>query len=92
MLIVDGPPGRVNKDARYPALPLLHERLNPGAHVFLDDATRPDERRILTQWLAEFPDLRLIRHVGRMAVMQRGTQGTMLSPVERLTARSGFAV
>ena len=57
LLLVDGPPGIPRRLSRYPALPLLHERLSPGACVVLDDAARKDERRILTRWQAEYPAL-----------------------------------
>ncbi|MCU0841199.1 MAG: class I SAM-dependent methyltransferase [Thiobacillaceae bacterium] len=57
MLVVDGPPGFLQPLARYPALPLLRERLAPGCVIFLDDAARPDERQIVALWRAEFPDL-----------------------------------
>lgn len=55
LLVVDGPPQQNNpqREARYPALPLLLDRLNSGGYVLLDDAARTDERRIVTRWLAE---------------------------------------
>ena len=53
LLLVDGPPGSEGRLARYPALPVLFERLNPGAIIMLDDARRPDEREIATRWLSE---------------------------------------
>lgn len=56
LLIVDGPPavqdGR--EQARYPALPALHDRLAPGATVALDDVAREGEQAILARWEAEF--------------------------------------
>ncbi|MFC1811131.1 class I SAM-dependent methyltransferase [Thermodesulfobacteriota bacterium] len=54
MLIIDGPPGGLQPMARYPAIPLLLDRLNEGAVVFLDDADRQDERKIVHSWLQEF--------------------------------------
>jgi Methyltransferase domain len=52
LLLVDGPPGYGEGMAgsRYPALPLLGERLAPGALAVLDDADRPAEREILDTW------------------------------------------
>lgn len=56
-LFVDGPPGGTGPLARYPALPVLLGRCAPGAVVVLDDAHRPDERRLSDRWLADFPEL-----------------------------------
>lgn len=57
LLFVDGPPMPMNELIRYPALPLLYQRLAPGAAVFLDDADRPGERRIAEDWRAAYPEL-----------------------------------
>ncbi|MGC2064302.1 MAG: class I SAM-dependent methyltransferase [Thermodesulfovibrionales bacterium] len=59
LLIVDGPPGHIQEFSRYPALPLLRERLSPQATIVLDDADRVDEKRILEMWQAEMPGLKL---------------------------------
>lgn len=58
MLVIDGPPKKIGKLARYPAGPLLFGRLNPGAAVFLDDAGRQQEKIILQHWAKEFSELR----------------------------------
>lgn len=55
MLVIDGPPGFLQRHSRYPALPLLHDRLADDCTVFLDDAAREDERGIVALWLAGFP-------------------------------------
>lgn len=52
MLVVDGPPGHVGPLARRPALPLLRDRLTPGAVVVLDDTNRADEQATLRDWEA----------------------------------------
>jgi predicted O-methyltransferase YrrM len=57
LLVVDGPPMPIGPEARYPAGPVLFPRLNPGAVVFLDDADRKDEKRIVERWLKEFLNL-----------------------------------
>jgi hypothetical protein len=57
MLIVDGPPKAIGTWARFPALPLLVNRLAIRAWIILDDAQRPDERRIVQAWLEEIPGL-----------------------------------
>jgi predicted O-methyltransferase YrrM len=69
LLLVDGPPGRTNKLARYPAVPALRDKLRPGATVMLDDCHRRDEKETLRRWLAEVPGLSLVRHVDHLAVM-----------------------
>jgi predicted O-methyltransferase YrrM len=53
MLIVDGPPGTTQKLARYPALPLLHQKLSTDAIIILDDGARSDEEKIVKQWMEE---------------------------------------
>ena len=57
MLVIDGPPKRTGRLARWPAGPLLFPRLSAGAVVLLDDAARPDEQEAVRQWRAAFPDL-----------------------------------
>jgi predicted O-methyltransferase YrrM len=57
MLVIDGPPGFSRRHARYPALPLLFERLADDCIIFLDDAARPDEREIVALWLKRHPEL-----------------------------------
>lgn len=59
MLVIDGPPGFIQRHARYPALPLLRERLARTCWVFLDDAARPDEREIVAWWTAMFPEAQM---------------------------------
>lgn len=58
MLVIDGPPAMQDKQARYPALPMLHDRLNSGCTVFLDDANRDGERVIVERWTKQYPLLR----------------------------------
>ena len=68
LLLVDGPPGygKGMARSRYPALPVLAERLAPGAVVVLDDAERPGEREIVERWQRELPGWRfaLRAHAG----------------------------
>lgn len=56
LLIVDGPPGRDQPLARYPALPMLRARLSSRACVIVDDARRPDETAMVQRWATQFPD------------------------------------
>jgi predicted O-methyltransferase YrrM len=51
LLVIDGPPGPGSYMARYPALPMLRDRLAPGAAVFVDDTARPDEERAVQRWI-----------------------------------------
>lgn len=55
-LTIDGPPQQDNprEMARYPALPVLFDKLNSGAIILMDDTHRPDEQGIAERWLAEF--------------------------------------
>lgn len=57
LLVVDGPPSRTGRLARYPAVPMLLDRLAPGARVIVDDASRGDEKEIVRRWMAEVPGL-----------------------------------
>ncbi|MEZ5093358.1 class I SAM-dependent methyltransferase [Nocardioides sp.] len=53
ILFVDGPIGTIADEARFPAFPLLADRLADGALVVLDDTNRPAEKRIVRRWLEE---------------------------------------
>lgn len=52
LLLVDGPPAYLPGRglARLPALPVLLDRLAPGATVVLDDVERPGEQEVLRRW------------------------------------------
>jgi hypothetical protein len=62
MLAIDGPPMATGRLARYPAAPGLFHRLSDSAAVFLDDASRPEEKAIVQRWAAEHPGLRVEWH------------------------------
>lgn len=64
LLVIDGPPGFIQRHSRYPALPLLRDRLADGCVIFLDDAARPDEKAVVARWLAECPGLSHEYHAG----------------------------
>jgi hypothetical protein len=55
VLVVGGPPGPSHPLARYPALPLLHDRVRSGGIVLLDDGDRPEEREIVRRWQEALP-------------------------------------
>lgn len=69
LLLIDGPPGGMRHQARYPALPLLYPHLSPNARIVLHDTDRPDEKEIVTRWLAEFP-LSVIYRGNKFVVLQ----------------------
>ena len=56
MLVIDGPPGFMQRHSRYPAIPLLHNRLSEQCAIFLDDAVREDEKEIVKLWLEAYPE------------------------------------
>ena len=58
LLVVDGPPGEIQKLARYPALPLLFGRLSSRSTIILDDGNRKDEKDVVALWEKKFPQIR----------------------------------
>lgn len=72
LLFVDGPPAASAPFARYPAVPVLLDRLRDGALVVLDDTTRRDEREIVDRWSALSGEIRLEpeRDLGRATVLR----------------------
>ncbi len=75
LLFVDGPPARTGDQARYPAVPLLWDRLATPCTVVLDDAQRDDEHRTVDRWAAEHTAFTVTRlHEGRgTAVLRRAS-------------------
>lgn len=63
-LLVDGPAQHNNprRMVRYPALPMLCDRLNPGALILMDDTNREDETLIAERWEREYPQLTRLNH------------------------------
>lgn len=58
MLVIDGPPGFIQKHSRFPALPLLYDQLANDCVIFLDDAAREDEKIIIEMWLNAYPNIK----------------------------------
>lgn len=56
MLVIDGPPGFIQKKSRYPALPLLYSQFAKNSIIFLDDAGRDDEKDIVQRWIKDYPE------------------------------------
>jgi predicted O-methyltransferase YrrM len=50
LVIVDGPPKKIQNLARYPAVPLLLDRLAPDCQILLDDTNRRQEAEIVRRW------------------------------------------
>ncbi len=44
VIVVDGPPGVIKKESRYPAMAFFEEYLSEKGVVFLDDGAREDEK------------------------------------------------
>ena len=78
LVVVDGPPGTTGPMARFPAVPVLWDRLSPSAVIILDDADREDERAVVQAWLALYPELsveRLRHEKGAVILRRRGSSG-----------------
>ncbi len=72
LVVVDGPPGSTAPQARYPAVPLLRNKLTSDAVIVLDDCERTDERAILDRWRTLLPEseLSMLEHEKQTAVLQ----------------------
>lgn len=82
-LLVDGPPAYQSglEQARYPALPALHDCLADDCTVMLDDANRPGERAVIERWRAQFPEFAtetLARGKGTAILSRRSAQAVPL--------------
>ena len=53
LAFVDGPPGDVGPQARYPMVPLLADRLASPCAILLDDMNRSDERVVAERWMTQ---------------------------------------
>lgn len=69
LLIVDGPPAGKSHAARYPALPLLIDRLADQAVILVDDADRPGESEMISQW-TKLTGVQRVGMVGRSMVLK----------------------
>jgi hypothetical protein len=57
LLIVDGPPGNIQKDSRYPAIELLKDNLADKCLIYIDDYNREDEKNLVNKWLGSYPQI-----------------------------------
>lgn len=75
MLLVDGPPTATGPGARYPAVPLLADRLAPRCVIVMDDLIRASDHETAEAWAGYLPDFELSvinefdKHVG---ILRRG--------------------
>jgi predicted O-methyltransferase YrrM len=71
LLIVDGPQGGDNSDARYPALEVLLNKLSSKAIIILDDVNRTGERKLAEDFAKALPkhQLRILDHEKLTAVI-----------------------
>ena len=68
MLIIDGPPGSKNPDARKPALKELLAKLSPNVVVVIDDVNRIGERQLAEAFAKALP-----RHTLNFLNHEKGT-------------------
>ena len=54
LLFVDGPPGQLQSLSRYPAVPILFDKLSDNAIIVVDDYARKDEITIVNHWVNEY--------------------------------------
>ncbi|HNP17414.1 MAG TPA: class I SAM-dependent methyltransferase [Fulvivirga sp.] len=54
ILTVDGPPGNIQINSRFPAVPILNKYITLDTTVLLDDGAREDEQEIANMWVAGF--------------------------------------
>lgn len=72
LLIVDGPPEATGDMARFPAMPILADRLSAGAAVVLDDVHREAETESLKQWSERFEGFQIVQTgLSRTGMMMR---------------------
>lgn len=57
LLFVDGPPAATGEHARFPALPLLEDKLAEQCSIMLDDMLRPDDQEVAQLWQDRLPAL-----------------------------------
>ena len=71
LLIVDGPPGSKNPEARYPALQQFKDKLSPTAIVVIDDVNREGERKLAEDFAKALPnhELTILDHEKGTAII-----------------------
>lgn len=71
LLIVDGPPGSKNPEARYPALQQFKDKLSSSAIVIIDDVNREGERKLAEDFAKALPNhhLTIVDHEKGTAII-----------------------
>lgn len=54
LFIVDGPPNNIQEFARFPALPVMFEKMSADCMIILDDAKRKHEQQVVEMWKKMF--------------------------------------
>ena len=54
LFIIDGPPIKNVKNARFPALPIMFDKIKNGATIILDDAKRRNEQETINLWKKKY--------------------------------------
>ena len=57
LIVIDGPPMVTGPMARYPAVPVLADKISPGTILLLDDANRADEQEAVRRWTKQHPSV-----------------------------------
>ena len=60
LLIIDGPPGSKNPEARYPALAEFKDKLSSKAVIIIDDVQREGERKLAEDFAKGMPNHQLV--------------------------------
>ena len=63
ILVVDGPPTFLQKQSRYPALPILLPYLKNEAIIIVDDYSRADDFQVIERWCKEFSEVKLLQEL-----------------------------
>ena len=71
VLIIDGPPGSKNPEARYPALKQFKDKLSASAIVIIDDVNREGERKLAEDFAKALPnhELTILDHEKGTAII-----------------------
>lgn len=63
LLIIDGPPVKTQKNARFPALPLLYPYISKNGIIILHDSDRNTEAATLKKWTQELQDITILKQM-----------------------------
>lgn len=75
LLLVDGPPASTGPRVRYPAVPLLRERLAERCTIVVDDLIRTSDEETAESWSEQLPDFEYTVHVDfekHIGLLKRG--------------------